>query len=429
MSSACPSRTDGLTRQISRWIATVGRDGIGGRARRFAGHALLDWTGVTLAACREPLVDALIADALGNGEAGSAPLIGRPERLSPAFAALVNGVASHALDFDDVNYRLHGHPTVVIVPALLAAAPACGATGADVTDALVVGTEVSCAIGEMMGEAHYARGFHTTATVGCIGAARAVARLIGLDAETTAVALGLGATQAAGLKAHFGTMAKPLHAGRSAMAGLLAARWAKAGLTASPAAIEADQGFGPALSTDFRPHFTPPGGTFGIERNCYKYYPACYFTHSAIAAAEGLRDGHGLEPGDIAEAAIRVQPQHARACNIAEPTDGYGVKFSIRHLIAMALAGEAVGDPALYTPQTATRPDLVGLRERVRFVGDAGVPADDPALQETRLLNKFHTLADPALGPDDASALACVALDMADARDPAVLFHLSRTAP
>ena len=223
---------------------------------------------------------------------------------------------------------------------------------------------------------------------------------------------------------------------------------------ASPASLEADGGFGPALSTDFRPHFTPPGGTFGIERNCYKYFPACYFTHFAIAVAEGLRDGHGLEPGDIAEAAIRVRPQHARACNIAEPTDGYGVKFSIRHLVAMALAGEAVGDPALDTPQTATRPDLVDLRERVRFVGDAGVPTrwaarievattdgrmlaldedvgvpgDDLALQETRLLNKFHTLADPALGPDDASALACGALGMADARDPAALFRLSRTA-
>ena len=167
-----------------------------------------------------------------------------------------------------------------------------------------------------------------------------------------------------------------------------------------------------------------------------------------------LRDGHGLEPGDIAEAAIRVRPQHARACNIAEPTDGYGVKVSIRHLVAMALAGEAVGDPRStrrrqrpgpiwwtcangygssvmpgVPTRWAARIEVATTDGRMLALDeDVGVPGDDLALQETRLLNNFHTLADPALGPDDASALACGALGMADARDPAALFRLSRTA-
>ncbi|MBC6440590.1 MAG: MmgE/PrpD family protein [Rhodospirillales bacterium] len=447
MSSACPSPTEGVTRQLAHWVATVEPGAISERARRCAGHALLDWTGVTLAARAEPLVEALVADAVANGETGAARLIGRAETLSPAFAALVNGAASHALDFDDVNQRLHGHPTVVVVPALLAAAPACDASGSDVIDALVIGTEVSCAVGAIMGDDHYNRGFHATATVGCIGAVAAVGRLMGFDAARTTTALSIAASQASGLKANFGTMTKPLHAGCAAMSGLLAARWAASGLTASDNALESRQGMGVAMSTEFVPDFTPPGRRFGIEDNCYKYYPACYLTHSAIAATLALRDEHGLTPNDVDGVDICLLPTHDRVCNIADPQDGLGIKFSVPHLIAMALSGDDVGDPGLYTAATATRPDLVALRKRIHFQGaelssrwagritltcgdgqrlerdeDVGIPAEDLGRQEALLMRKFGSLVTPALGSDRADELAAGALTMAAADGPATLF-------
>lgn len=441
MSSASPSPTDapgtGVTAALAGWLAGLDREAVTPRALQAARHALLDWTGVTLAARDEPLVAALLRDALDHGEAGTAQLVGRPECLTPAFAALVNGAASHALDFDDVNSRVHGHPSVAILPAILAATQGRTATGADVLDALVVGTEIACAVGEMLGPAHYAQGFHATATVGTVGAAAAVARLLGLDADRAAHALGLAATQAAGLKASFGTMAKPMHAGRAAMSGLLAARWAAAGLAGSTAALEADQGLGMAMSPGFAAGFVPPDGGFGIERNCYKFYPACYYTHSAITAVRDLTDAHRLVPDDVVSGAVMLQPQHDKVCNIAAPRDGLGIKFSVRHLVAMTLAGVDAGDPAAFTPETAQRPDLVALRSRIGFEAaslpsrtacrvrlvladgrtiegaeDVGIPATDLGLQEERLRAKFLALSAPVLGEPGSEALAGLILGL-----------------
>ncbi len=456
MSSASPNPTEiaplaegaGVTRALARWVVDVERDAISERALRCASHALLDWVGVTLAGQAEPLVDILVRDAERNGEQGVARLIGRRADVSPAFAALINGAASHALDFDDVNQRVQGHPTVAIVPALLAAAPACGATGADLLEGMVVGTEVACAVGEMLGTPHYDLGFHATATVGSLSAATAVARLMRLDEVQTATALGLAATQAAGLKANFGTMAKPLHAGKAAMNGLLAARWAGAGLTASTTILEAVQGFGAVMSTGFNADFSPPSDQYGIELNCYKFYPACYFTHSAIAATCALRDEHALSPDDIDNVVVHLQPQHDKVCNIAEPKDGLGIKFSVRHLVAMALARVEVGDIRVFTEEMAERPDLIALRERIAFAAasvptrwaarveiqcrdgrrlasdeDVGIPADDLDRQEARLLAKFLALSAPKLGEQRSHALADFVLGMGSAADMTGLFN------
>ena len=212
------------TQAIAAWTAGVDSGEFGERPVRWAKHALLDWLGVTLAGTRDPLVDILVSDAIAEGETGSARLIGREECVTPSFAAMINGAASHALDFDDVNKRLHGHPTVPVVPALLAVAEQKTISGRAFIDAFIVGYEVECLIGEMMGLDHYDHGWHATATLGTFGAAAGCARLLGLDADKTAMALGIAATQAAGLKSMFGTMCKPLHAGKAAMNGLMADR-------------------------------------------------------------------------------------------------------------------------------------------------------------------------------------------------------------
>ena len=431
------------TRALAAWIAEFDGARIGENPMRWARHAILDWLGVTTAGSNEALVDILVEDALAEGEAGSARLVGRAERVTPASAALINGAASHALDFDDVNMRMHGHPTVPVVPAILALAERRGATGRAFLEAFVVGYEVECLIGEMVGTEHYDRGFHATATIGTFGAAAGAARLMGLDAGRTAMALGLAATQAAGLKSMFGTMCKPLHAGRAAMGGLMAARLAARGFTSNPDALECPQGFGATQSTEFRPlPVRPdPGAPFAVEANLFKYHAACYLTHSSIEAARALRAEHGFAPADVTGVRARVRPTHLTVCDIAAPRTGLEVKFSLRHAIAMALAGVETGDRAVYTAETATRPDLVALREKVRIepkaferrtgaelvvdladgrslvkLTDVGIPAEDIEAQEQKLEAKFLGLAGPVIGRERAEKAAALvaALDGAE---------------
>lgn len=402
----------GATEDIAAWIARTD-DAPTPRALRAAGHAVLDWAGVTLAACGDPLVELLIDDA----EPGSRAVVGRAEHLAPTAAARVMGAASHALDFDDINKRMRGHPSVAILPALLAAGDG------DLVDAFVAGTEAAAVLGEMLGAAHYEHGFHTTATVGTIAAAAAVCRLRGADQETTARALSLAATQASGLRAMFGTMAKPLHAGLAAERGLRAAHWAMAGITAPMDGIEHPQGFGSVLSSEFaaQPIRPDPTAPFAIEENVFKHHAACYYTHSAIEAARSL--GKGLNVQDITNVAVGLQEPLLTVCDIAAPKTGLEAKFSVRHLVAMALLGRDTADPSAFTDELAADPEIAALRSRIacqpletnnRMEGlvrvdrgqapplemrcDVSAPAQDLDAQEAALAAKFARLAGPVLG-------------------------------
>ena len=279
-----------ITSNLARWI-TRRNDPPTARARQAARHAVLDWAGVTAAGASDPLVSLLIEEAETQGDV---PVVARQVRVSPADAARINGAASHVLDFDDINKRMRGHPTVAILPAILAASE--DHSGAQIIDALITGTEVACSLGEMLGEAHYLHGFHTTATVGTVAATAGVCRLLGLEDNATCRALSIAATQAAGLRAMFGTMVKPLHAGFAAERGLIAACWAHRGMTAPLDGIEHPQGLGPVLSEGFQPLAIRPDSSacFGIEANVFKRHEACYYTHSAIAAVQALCRDHTI---------------------------------------------------------------------------------------------------------------------------------------
>ncbi|MEO0388684.1 MAG: MmgE/PrpD family protein, partial [Pseudomonadota bacterium] len=399
------------------------------RPRRAATHAVLDWVGVTLAGVGDPLVALLVEDALTETGAGRCPVIGTSVCLTSGAAARVNGAASHALDFDDINKRMRGHPTVAILPALFAAGDR--QSGSQVIDALITGTEVAGVLGEMLGAAHYEHGFHTTATVGTVAAAAAVCRIMAADAEQTARALSLAATQAAGLRAMFGTMAKPLHAGLAAERGLQAARWAMAGVTAPGDGLESAQGFGPVMSAGFDPLPIRPdrSARFGIEENVFKRHAACYYTHSAIEAAKRLR-ADGVNPDQIESGRIDMQPGLRTVCDIAAPKTGLEVKFSIRHLVAMALLGRKTSDPASYTDAVAMDSEIIRLRDRLAVTAsttanrmetrvqvdlpagvqrdltlDVSTPARDLALQEAELTAKFKTLVTPRFGAERAGEI------------------------
>ncbi len=422
-----------LTAELSRMAVETQYDDLPEDVRTLARQCVLDWLAVTLPGSREDLSRILVEEAVDQGGKAVASLIGHPAKVSTQQAALVNGTASHALDYDDVNLTLSGHPTVPIVASLLALAEARGASGKDFIAAFVAGYETICRVGALVAPGHYSRGFHATATVGSFGAAAACARLIGLDAEKTAIALGIAGTQAAGLKSMFGTMCKPLHAGKAAQNGLIGATLAARGFTSRSDVLECPQGFAATQSPDFHPDRAlaePPHG-YHLRDNLFKYHAACYLTHAPIECGRKIRAEHALEPSAIREAVLRVDAGASKVCHILAPHTGLEAKFSLRLMSALALSGVDTAALETYSEAVAKNPAHAALRDKVsvdfqsgwphaaaemrvtttdgRVVEarhDAGVPASDVAAQGERLAQKFHSLAGPLLGASRAAELA-----------------------
>src|SRR5579872_1512502 len=214
-----------------------------------AKQCLLDWIGVALAGRNEPLVRILLDEFAPTDDPAGVAILGHRRRARLDDAVLINGAMGHALDFDDVIMPM-GHPTVPVAPAVLALAQQRGASGAAALEAFIAGVETECRIARLLGPSHYARGWHTTATTGTFAAA---ACLLGVEGEALAHAFGLAGTQAAGLKSCFGTMSKPLHPGKAAQNGLLAARLAARGFTSDTDILSSEQGFVATQSTTADP--------------------------------------------------------------------------------------------------------------------------------------------------------------------------------
>ncbi|MEM8744502.1 MAG: MmgE/PrpD family protein [Pseudomonadota bacterium] len=419
-----------VTTDTAEWTATFKAADIPASAYERAKHALLDVIGCAVAGQKEPLTG-ILCDELLDDAGGPCTVVASGRRARLLDAALINGAMMHALDYDDVNRRLHGHPTTCVAPAVLALAEFLGSNGQDTLTAFIIGTEVACALGEMCDEGHYEAGFHATGTMGTFGAAAACARLMGLDPATTANALGLAASQASGLKANFGTMTKPFHAGKAAMNGLLAARLAARGFTASDRAMAGANGFAQAEAPGFNdgPLRADTDAPFAVEQMLFKYHAACYLTHSTLNAIRDLRDTHGVTLDDVEKASLRIRPTHLSVCCIPEPDTGLEVKFSIAHLAAMGLDGADTAALDIYSDANATDPRYVEARRRMKLDADTeidrlkaevtlhlkdgrtltagddvGVPSADSEEQWRRLSEKFVSLANPVIGADRAAA-------------------------
>src|SRR5437762_1548876 len=358
-----------LTMALAERASALKYDDLPAAACALARQCALDYLGVALAGAADPLVELLLDELTEAGGAPQASIIGRDARLPALAAALVNGAAAHALDYDDVNMAMPGHPSVAILPALLALAELKGSSGREVVTAFIAGYETACRIGAALQPGHYNLGFHATATVGCFGAAAACARLLGLDAPETAMALGIAGTQAAGLKSQFGTMCKPFHAGKAAQNGLLAARLAARGFSSRADIIECVQGFALTHGPDFSPEAalaTPEAGLH-LFANLFKYHAACYLTHAPIECARQLREQHRLTPEAVARITLRLDASCERVCNIPAPVDGLQSKFSLRQTVAMALAGVDTASLGAYSAENAHDPALIGLRDRIEI--------------------------------------------------------------
>ncbi len=419
-----------------------------------AKQCLIDWLGVSLAGCREPVSAILATEMLDQGAHPQATIIGRSPRVSAYQAAMANGTAAHALDYDDVLETMLGHPSAPIYAAVLALGEAERRSGRACLTAFVAGVEIASRLGRLVTPSHYELGFHTTGTIGTLGAAGACAHLLGLDAHAWRTALGIAGTQAAGLKAVFGTMSKPFHAGKAAANGLLAASLARRGMTSSPGIIEAERGFASTMSAGLPPHSLAEcrGGTFDIRGMLFKHHASCYHTHSAIEGALALRD-QGLDPAAVERVELRIKPGLLGTCAIPEPTTGLEGKFSLRFTTALALiTGDA--SEASFTDVMVARPDLMGLRDRVELVVDesltdefaipmttrtragreltvcvnAGVPARTAELerQSLRLESKFRSLATPAIGHHQSARILEIVANLESADSVDCLFEALR---
>lgn len=287
---------------------------------------------------------------------------------SPSRAALLNGTAGHALDFDDAVPGSPLHPSTVLWPAILAVAETRGCTWTDALAAADVGNSVLRAVTDALpGDVHYARGWHTTSTVGRIAGVVALARLLRLDATSARNALGIAASMAAGSRASFGTATKPLHAGLAAHDAVVAVALAEAGIDAHPDQLDAPlgffeqygevggrDGFAAALATAAR---TWP------QQWSLKRHPSCYGTHYAVDAALALAPD--LDPAAIERVEVRVHPGSLRPLIDRAPTSGLEARFSLEHCVAVALVDGAVGLDA-FGDESIRRPDVVAVRDRVQ---------------------------------------------------------------
>ena len=447
------SSGNAVTRPLAEFAARLQYAEIPQPVLQVARHCLLDWFGVCLAGSETASVRMLREVCLAAGEATQASLIGGPGRTSCANAALINGTAGHALDYDDVHYGMPGHPTAAIAPALLAVAERDGICGRELLCALVAGVEVASRTGLYLTRDHYLRGWHATGTLGAFGAAVAVARALGLDGRTTALAMGITATQSAGLKSMFGTMCKPLHAGKAAANGLLAAQLAARGFSSRDDALECEQGYGEVASagTDPQAALAGLGDGFQIPDVLFKYHAACYGTHASIEATRQLVREQQLTPDQVESIELCVPLRNLRVCNIANPGTGLEAKFSLRLTCAMALCGESTADVHNFTDTLCRKAGLIELIDKIKIIGseqlgdgtcelkahlhggithllkgDVSTANPDLAEQEQRLLDKYQSLARPVIGTDLSEDLAEMILNLDQLKDIRSLMALTR---
>ncbi|MDX1593036.1 MAG: MmgE/PrpD family protein [Gammaproteobacteria bacterium] len=360
--------------------------------------SLFDACAVALAGRDEPVARTVRALVGREGGRAEATVVGGDARLPARAAALANGTACHALDYDDTHFGHIGHPTAAVLPAALAVAEARDATGADFLAAYLIGVESACRLGAALGPEHYRHGFHQTATSGAFGATAACARLLGLDHDTTRHALGLAATRASGLKSQFGTMGKPFHAGMAAANGVEAALLAELGFVSRPDGIECAQGFAATHAAALRT-VEVPADRYLFETVQHKLHACCHGTHAALEALLALRRDHAIEAGQVRAVEIATHPTWLRVCDLPEPATGLEAKFSYRLTAAFALTGIDTAALTSFTETHCDRPDLVALRDRVRVVDVASL-AETAArvtleLADGRQLVAEHDLADP----------------------------------
>jgi 2-methylcitrate dehydratase PrpD len=434
-----------ISQALARFVATHPSRGWSDAVDHEAHRTFMNWAGCAAGAAEHEAMHAALAAIQMLQPAPQSTVLGRAEKVDMAGAALLNGISSHTFDFDDTHLKTIIHPAGPVASAALALAEHLGLSGRQLIDALVLGIDVSCRMGNLVYPEHYDRGWHITGSTGTLGAAAACARLLGLDEHKTLMALGIAASQPVGLREQFGTMTKPFHPGAAARAGRLSALLASHGYTSSPRSLEAPRGFAQVVSTKcaWNEATDELGQRFEISFNTYKPFACGIVIHPSIDAAVQLRE-QGVHAEEVDRIELKVHSLVLELTGKKEPADGLQGKFSVYHGVSAGLIFGRAGEPE-YADEIVNRKDVVALRRKVvatvvddideasvdmtavlrdgrrvhvfveHAIGSLHRPMSDAALDA-----KFHSQSDEVLGAARSSELiaACWKLgELADVRE------------
>ena len=388
-----------VTQILAQFVATHPSRGWSDAVDHEAHRTFMNWLGCAVGAAHHEAADAALAAVKLLQPAAQASVLGRTEKVDMASAALLNGITSHTFDFDDTHLKTIIHPAGPVASAVLALAEHTGSSGRELIDALVLGIDVACRVGNAMYPDHYDRGWHITGSTGTLGAAAACARLLKLDVQKTAMALGIAASQPVGMREQFGTMTKPFHPGGAARAGLMSALLASQGYTASPKALEAPRGMMQTVSTknDWNEITHELGQRFEISFNSYKPFACGIVIHPSIDACAQLR-GQGVTPEQVERIELKVHSLVLELTGKKEPLDGLQAKFSVYHGCAAGLTfGRAAEEE--FSDEVVNRADMVALRRKVVATVDDSI--DEASADVTAVLKdgrSVHVFVEHAIG-------------------------------
>ena len=389
-----------VTAQLARFAIEHPSRGWGDAVDAEAHRTFANWAGCAIGPSSHETVLAALNAVQELQPAAQAAVLGRRERLDIASAALINGISSHTWDFDDTHLKTIIHPAGPVAPAALALCEHLGLSGRAFIDALVLGIEVSCRVGNAIYPDHYDRGWHITGTTGMLGSAAACSRLLGLDVARTQMALGIAASQPTGLREQFGSMTKPLHPGAAARVGLMSALMAKQGYTASKRALEAPRGLLQVFSdkTDWREISEDLGTRWEAALNTYKPFACGIVIHPSIDGCVQLRNAHGLKASDIKKLTLKVHSLVLELTGKKTPSDGLQSKFSVYHSCAVGLLYGQAGEHE-YTDAVVNRAEVLDLRAKVEAIVDDNIhEASVDLTLETHDGRTLHLFVEHAVG-------------------------------
>ena len=360
-----------LTQRLAEFVINTPTAAVPANVLDASRDALIDTVGCALAGSIDDVSKIALKYVSDLGSRKEATIWGTPVATTMAEAAFVNGVFGHALDFDDVQANVHGHPSTVLIPAILAVAEATGANGKEVLAAYAIGLEVAGKLGVALGTGHYQRGWHATATTGVFSSTAAAARLLKLNVTQLQHALGIAASQASGLIHNFGTMTKPFHAGHAARCAVQSALLARAGMTASTTIFDGSKSFLTTYSEKdaepFEPLVAQLGKTWEVIAPgiSFKRWPCCYCNHRSIGAMLPFLKQHDIKAEDVEKVEIGFPPGSDTALIHTNPQTGLEGKFSIEYVATAMLLDRKVNIDT-FDDAMVQRPEVRKLMPNVK---------------------------------------------------------------
>jgi 2-methylcitrate dehydratase PrpD len=421
----------GTTREIAEFVTQADYESLPASVVHEAKRDIINVLGVSLYSARDESLGILAAMFDAEGGNPRASIWGAGRKTTLANAALANGYLAHLEDYDDTHFPTVMHPTAPTLPGAFAIGEEAGKSGRDLLTSVALGIEVCCRMCNAVYPWHYDLGWHITGTMGVFGAAVASGKIAGLDTDGLVAAMGIAGTQAAGVREAFGTMTKPMHAGRAAQAGVVATLLARGGFTAATTILEGRRGVAQVMSSDrdLSRATAGLGQDWEIFKNGLKPYACGVVSHPAIDAAVAIKARPGFEPDAVEAIDAYVHPLVPELMGRMEPQTGLEGKFSCAHCIAAGLV-DGAAYPAQFADAKVQDVRLTALRRKVKFTIDHSVAEDavrlvltmkdgshieqavehatgspENPLSDQRLAEKFMTLASTTLGEKDAAAL------------------------